>query len=143
MVKIKLKKSLKNEYPNIQSKEELKKKNLKDFCSLENVIKQYENFTRVENESYYTDDMGIFSFHDSKGKLKYDYYPDPEHGGVGYGWLKVEFVSRFSTFDEFYYSCLDITLYGDTDKMNIKIIDDLASEFKSFEKDKPENEEEQ
>lgn len=131
MVRVKLKETLRNNYPEIKTQEELKKKNFEVFRSLENVVKQYENFTPFENESYYNDDLGFFSFHESKGKLEYNYYPNPEHGGVSYGWLKIEFSSRWSICDELYYSCLNITLYGDTEKVNVKIIDDLVSKFKS------------
>lgn len=126
MVVVKLKKEFVNTF-HVEDEEELKNISFRVFSGLEDVIKTYENL--VCKKSSYTDDRSFLTLHSSKGEMIYVTHPDEKEGR-----LELKFNGDFDSFQSAGSNRMRIYLYGDTYKINLRIIDDLVSAFKSFEK---------
>ncbi len=126
MVVVKLKKEFVNTF-HVEDEEELKSISFRVFRGLEDVIKMYENLAC--KKSSYTDDRSFLALHSSKGEMVYVTNPNEREGR-----LELKFNGDFDSYQLIGHNRMKIYLYGDTYKINLKIIDDLISTFKSFEK---------
>jgi len=132
MITVKIKKDLKNIYPN-QTVEDLKKLSAEVFKGLEEIMAQHEDLALVKQD--YDDYKKFFSDYFVKGKLAYKDYKGKEEISLNdtwYGGLKIKFFASFQSFGEEGYNRIKIKSWGDSEKIP-KIVEELANKFKSFE----------